>query len=114
MRYRCTALTAGHEYLYVFTYIRIMAKVKLTLSIDKRVIMEAKEKALLDEESISELVERFLESVGRSWADSLRERLGVKQKYVSYEDVMKKRPAGSSSGKIIRELRDERANSVFR
>ncbi len=91
-----------------------MAKTKLTLSIDKDVIKEAKSQAILTDSNISNLVENFLKSVGRSWIDELRSKLDIKEKYVSYEDVIKGRPKGSFSERIIRSMRDGRANRLLR
>lgn len=90
-----------------------MAKTKLTLSIDKDVIKDAKSQSVLTDSSISDLVESFLKSVGRSWIDELRSELGVKEKYVSYNDVIKRRPKGSFSERTIRSMRDARANSLL-
>ncbi len=89
-----------------------MARTKLTLSIDKKVIKEAKTQALLNDSSISDMVEEFLMSIGHSWADELMERLGVKDRYVSYEDVMRRRPKGSDAGKAIRALRYGREKRI--
>ncbi len=91
-----------------------MSKTKLTLSIDRDIIKEAKAQAILTDSSISDMVENFLRSMGRSWADSLREGLGIKRRYVSYDDVIKRRPKGLNAAKLVRAIRDERANSIFR
>ncbi|MDE1860527.1 MAG: hypothetical protein KGH72_02300 [Candidatus Micrarchaeota archaeon] len=90
-----------------------MSKTKLTLSVDKEVIKDAKSQAVLTDSSISDLVEDFLRSVGRSWVDELRAKLKIQEKFVSYEDVIKRRPKGSSSERLIRSMRDDRENRLF-
>jgi hypothetical protein len=91
-----------------------MVKTKLTLSIDKKIIKDAKIQALDKDVSISDIVEEFLKSVGYSWVEELMLKIGIKERYVSYEDVIRRRPRGSgnSSTDIIRRLRDERETHV--
>ncbi len=91
-----------------------MPKTKLTLSIDRDVIKDAKSQAILTDTSLSDLVETFLKSVGRSWVDELRLKLGIKERYVSYEDIIKRRPKGYFSERVIRSMRDDRSNRISR
>jgi hypothetical protein len=91
-----------------------MPKVKLTLTVDKDVVRIAKSRFALQNISISEAVEDLLESYTDYWIERMMNKLGVKKRYVSYRDVIKNRPKGVvDSGKILREMRDARANSVF-
>ena len=89
-----------------------MAKIKLTLSIDEEVLSKAKVRTAAGKKSISEMVEELLESVGGSFSEEIK-RLGLKEKYVSFEEVTRKRKkSGLSAGAVIRELRDERAKKI--
>lgn len=93
-----------------------MTKTKLTLSIDKEIIKDAKKQALSKEVSISGLVEDFLKSIGYSWVDELMTELGVKKRYVSYEDVIRNRPKapkGFDAGKTVREMRYGREKRIL-
>jgi hypothetical protein len=90
-----------------------MAKTKLTLTIEKDIVRQAKSKLALEDKSVSEIVEVLLKSyVTNSWIDELMASLGIKKRYVSYDSVMKNRKRGLDSGKIIRSMRDGRANSI--
>lgn len=90
-----------------------MPKTKLTLTIDKEVIRRAKSRLALEDRSISEVVEILLKSYTVSWIDKLMVDLGIKEKYVSYDSVMKNRKTGLDAGKIVRSMRDARAKNIF-
>lgn len=91
-----------------------MTKVKLTLTIDKDVVRIAKSRFALQNMSISEAVEDLLESYTDYWIERMMKNIGIKKRYVSYSDVVKNRPVGLvDSGKILREMRDARANSLL-
>ncbi len=91
-----------------------MAKTKLTLSIDKAVIKEAKVQALGRDTNVSAMVEDFLKSMAGSWIRGLARKLKIKERYIGYDEVIRSRAAGPDSGKLIRAMRDERQNSVSR
>lgn len=99
--------------VYVYTCI-IMPKTKLTLTIDKDVIRKAKSRLALEDKSISEVVEVLLKSYAISWIDKLMAQLGIKERYLSYDSVIKNRKRGLDAGKIIRSMRDARAKSISR
>jgi hypothetical protein len=89
-----------------------MAKTKLTLSIEKQTIKNAKAQSLKMDETISALVEEFLNSISGSWVTELAKKLNVKERYISSEEVMKGRPNGLDSGKLVREIRNGRWKSI--
>jgi hypothetical protein len=91
-----------------------MVKTKLTLSIDSRTIKNAKLQSIKMDENLSSLVEEFLNSISGSWISDLAKKLSVKERSISFEDVMKGRPNGLDSGKIIRAMRNGRAKSISR
>lgn len=91
-----------------------MTKAKLTLTVDKETIRYAKSRFALEGTSISQVVEDLLKSYTGSWIDKMMEELGVRERHVGYADVVMGRSRGLDAGKLVREMRDARANSVSR
>ncbi len=90
-----------------------MTKDKLTLSIDEELIRTTKAFLARKDMSVSGVVEDFLRSLVTPAAiDRIMDELQIERDYVSFEDVIKNRPAGLDSGKIIREMRNEREKSL--
>jgi hypothetical protein len=89
-----------------------MAKTKLTLSIDEEVIKEAKSESLRRNTDVSTLVEEFLRSISRLRIKEIMLKLGVEERYVSYEEIAKGRPSGLAAEKVIRELRNGREQNI--
>ncbi|MDE1762219.1 MAG: hypothetical protein KGH78_03435 [Candidatus Micrarchaeota archaeon] len=89
-----------------------MAKTKLTLTVDREIIKEAKIESLKNDVSISQLVENLLKSLTTSWIDDLMKRLGISDKYISYEDVIRDRSKGFDAGKAVRLMRYGRGKSI--
>lgn len=85
-----------------------MAKTKLTLSIDRDVVKSAKTHSIKIDSNISTIVEEFLKSITGEWVHDLAKKLGVREHYTSYDDVLKDRPSGLKAEKIIRALRNGR------
>lgn len=92
-----------------------MAKTKLTLSIDEELVREAKAYLARKNQRISPLVEDYLRSlVTVAAVERMMDELGIKRKYVSFEEVMRNRPLGGNAGKMVREMRDEREKGLSR
>ncbi|MGI0141609.1 MAG: DUF6364 family protein [Candidatus Micrarchaeales archaeon] len=89
-----------------------MGKAKLTLTVDKKVIREAKVESAKRNVSISQMVEALLKSMSPSWLDVLMQSLGVKSEYFSYDEIVKNRPKGRDSGKAVREMRYGREKRI--
>lgn len=87
----------------------------MTLSIDEAVLEEAKVGMVRRGESMSAAVEGFLKSLTGYELEEMMDKLGIKKRYLSSEDVVKARrrpPKGMSAEKVIRAMRDARAKSV--
>jgi hypothetical protein len=94
-----------------------MAKMKVTLSLNEEILKEAKAGAALSGESMSGMIEEFLKSTTRYGVEEMMNELGIKKEYTSFEGVVRSRqkaPKGTSAAKIIREMRDDRANRISR
>lgn len=91
-----------------------MRKTKLTLTVDREVINEAKSRLANQNTSISKMVENFLRSYTNSWIDRLMKDLGIKKRYISYESIVRSRRSGADAGKIVRSIRNARAVGISR
>lgn len=92
-----------------------MPKTKLTLSIDDKLILEVKAYLAKRDRGISEVVELFLRDlVTEKELVSMMDALGIEQKYISYEDVVRRRPGGLEASGMVRETRDGREKSISR
>ena len=92
-----------------------MPKTKLTLSIDDKLILEVKAYLAKRDRGISEVVELFLRDlVTEKELVSMMDALGIEQKYISYEDVVRGRPGGLEASGMVRETRDGREKSISR
>jgi len=85
---------------------------KLTLSIDEDLLKEVKSIFARKGDSISRVVEEFLESVVMSkWLEELANTLGYKGLMpLDPFKIPENRPDGVDAAKIIRELRNKRLN----
>ena len=92
-----------------------MTKTKVTLSIDKQVVSQAKVALAKKGENMSEEVERFLESLsGSGDMDKMLSVLGIQRRRVGSEEIEKLRPKGSDAAKAVREMRNARKESISR
>ncbi|MEM0160003.1 MAG: hypothetical protein QXV17_11865 [Candidatus Micrarchaeaceae archaeon] len=92
-----------------------MTKIKVTLSVDKETLMEARSKMIKQGLSLSAAFERLLMSSTKYQLLKLAKDLGIEIRYISFGDVIKRRAKGTaSSGKIIRAMRDERERYISR
>ncbi len=92
-----------------------MSKIKVTLSVSEEVLREAKAGAAMSGESVSGMIEEFLRSITKYGIEEMMGELGIEKEYTSFESVIRSRskaPKGMSAEKIIREMRDARANSI--
>lgn len=92
-----------------------MPKIKVTLSVSEEVLKEAKAGAAMAGVSVSGMIEEFLKSVTKYGIEEMMSELGIKKEYTSFESVIRSRqkaPRGMSAEKVIREMRDARANSL--
>ncbi|MCW6159675.1 MAG: DUF6364 family protein [Candidatus Micrarchaeales archaeon] len=89
-----------------------MAKAKVTLSVDERLLTEARSDMIKRKLSLSSAFESLLKSFTRQEIEDIANSLGIGTGYVSYMDVAKLRKRGGSSGKEVRAMRDERAKSL--
>jgi len=90
-------------------------KKKLTLSIKEDLIDEAKKVAAERGESLSSIVERYLEYlVCIRWIDALVKDLGldVLEPTISSE-IISNRPKGLEAAKVVRELREDRIGRIM-
>ncbi len=92
-----------------------MVKTKLTLSIDEELVREAKAYLARRKQAVSSAVEGFLVSLVTVGAvEKIMDELSIERKFVSYDEVVKNRPAGGDAGKVVRGQRDEREKSLSR
>ena len=90
-----------------------MPRAKVTLSVDEEVLREARPNMVKKGVSMSAAFEEALKSFTTKYElTKLAEALGIKVEYVSYEDVIRRRKKGGDSGKLIRRMRDDRANRI--
>jgi hypothetical protein len=90
------------------------SKTKLTLSVNRYVIKEAKKEFLLRDASMSQMVEDFLKTYSNSWINEMMSTLKIENKYVSYESVIKNRSKGANSESAVRGFRNDRSKNLFR
>ena len=90
-----------------------MAKMKVTLSVDEELLKEARPNITRKGFNMSTAFEEALKSFTTRY-ELLRmaEILGIKIEYISFEDVVRMRKKGGESGKLIRAMRDARANRI--
>lgn len=91
-----------------------MTKVKLTLTVDRELIKEAKIESVRRNVSISQMVEGLLKSLSASWIDGLAKSLDLELKYISSEEITKNRGKGFEAGKAVREMRYGREKRLSR
>jgi len=91
-----------------------LTKRKLTLSISKELIEEAKTYAREAGRSLSDIVEEHLECLAYTrWVDILAEELGVGSLEPSSEnEIPMSRPRGLNAAEVVRELRRGRAKAI--
>lgn len=93
-----------------------MVKTKITLSVEKPVVDNAKMSLLKKGRTLSDYVEKSLRSLSTSEVlDSLCKELNVNCGYISGEDVERNRPnltGKVDSGKEVRKMRDERSSRL--
>lgn len=92
-----------------------MPKTKLTLSIDRELILEVKAYLAKKNRGISEVVEEFLRKlVTEKELLSMMEALGIEREHISYEEVTGGRIGGHNVSELVRETRDGREKSISR
>ena len=90
-----------------------MTKTKVTLSIDKQVVSQAKVALAKKGENMSEEVERFLEALsGSGDMDKMLGVLGIQRRRVGSEEIEKSRPKGLDAAEAVREMRNARKESI--
>ncbi len=91
--------------IYVWEY--VVGKKKVTLSIEERVLREAKVLASLEGKTLGGLVEEYLESLAMSrWLESFAANLGVESlEPTSENEIPSQRPDGFDSAQVVREAR---------
>jgi len=91
-----------------------MGKKKLTLSIRKDLIEEVKKLMAGGGESLSSVVEEYFEYlVSAEWIDALAKDLGFEGlEPTTFSEIPESRPRGLEAAKVVRELRNERAERI--
>ncbi|MGH2638685.1 MAG: type IV toxin-antitoxin system AbiEi family antitoxin domain-containing protein [Rhabdochlamydiaceae bacterium] len=92
-------------------YFKSQISVELWSNLSKKIDTK-KLRGYLDRYNDPEFKKEVMERVGNMRSLDYREmieRLGIKEEYVSYEDVMRLRKKGTDAGKIVRAMRDDRA-----
>lgn len=89
-----------------------MSKVKLTLSVDRDLLKEARLAAVREGRTLSELVEEYLEYLAAdAWLERLAGELGLGPLEPTSEgEVPASRPRGLNAAEVVRELRGGRAS----
>lgn len=98
--------------MYLRIYIS-MARTKVTLSVDQELLREAKSTTVKHGITLSSAFETLLKSFTKREIEEVADALGISIKYVSLEDVVKRRKAGWNAGRAVREMRDARAQSLL-
>lgn len=87
-------------------------KVKLTLSVDEEVLRKAKEYALKNNKTLSELFEESIkEKLVEDEILKISKELGLYVRVTSFRDVSESSPMNKGkllAGEVVREMRDER------
>jgi len=88
---------------------------KLTLSVSKDLLEEAKLFASREGRSLSSIVEGYFEYlVSTMWINALAEELGLGKLEPTVEsEVPELRPTGLDATSIVRELRESRARAIL-
>ena len=93
-----------------------MVKTKITVSVEKQIVDNAKLALLKKRRTLSSFIENSLQSLSTSEVlNDICKELNLDCRYVSGEDVERKRPdltGKVSSETIVREMRDERASRL--
>lgn len=93
-----------------------MGKGKLTLSVEKALVEEAKIYAREAGKSLSEIVEEYLEFlVFTNWCDSIARELGLDKLEPPQDpfEIPRSRPKGLDAAEIVRELRKRRTGAIL-
>ncbi len=93
-----------------------MVKRKLTLSVDDELLKNARVRLVGKGESVSKAVEDLFRSIGDSWIEDLARQFGVKLRYISSEEVIRRRGkirTGLNSTKVLREMREDREKRIL-
>ena len=103
--------------IYVYTSVRLgvklVKKVKVTLSLREDLVKRAKSRLALESRSLSDLVEEFLAVYDTlELLDQLCELLGLEKRFYTSSEVKAGRPLGLKAEDVVRELRDERAERI--
>ncbi len=91
-----------------------MAKRKLTLTVEEKIVDEAKIMAARNGSSLSGIFEEFLEYiVPTKWIDNLARELDLGDlEPVAFSDIPRTRPKGLDSARIVREIRSSRERKL--
>ncbi len=91
-----------------------MTKRKLTLTVEGKLIDEAKSIAVRNGSSLSNIFEELLEYIVPSeWIDNLAKELDLGElEPIMPSDIPKIRPKGLDSAKIVREIRSSRERKL--
>ncbi|PSN83861.1 hypothetical protein B9Q01_03240 [Candidatus Marsarchaeota G1 archaeon OSP_D] len=94
-----------------------MVKTKITVSVDKSVVDNAKIALLKKGKTLSEFIEKSLRSLSTAQIlDDICRELDLNCEYVSYEEVERKRPdlRGKTTSEVeVREIRRERLSRLL-
>jgi len=92
-----------------------MGKVKVTLSLDERLVRRVKSRLALEGKTLSGAVESFLASLDyMGFLNSLAEALDLEREVYSYNDIVAGRPEGFDAEAVVRAMRDEREKNISR
>ena len=92
-----------------------MTKIKVTLSLDERLVKKVKSKLALEGKTLSGTIEKLLANLDHlRFLDGLGEALRLERGVHSFKEVMADRPRGLDAGAVVRELRDEREKRISR
>jgi hypothetical protein len=93
-----------------------MGKRKLTLSVSRDLLEEAKLYAREVGRSLSDIVEEYFEYLASSrWVDALAEELELGELEPAMEsEIPASRPTGLDAARVVRELRKGRVEAILR
>ena len=92
-----------------------MTKTNVTLSVDKQVVAVAKVTLAKKGKNMSEMVEKYLESMsGSGNIEKMFEVLKIQKRRMGSEEVERLRPKGADSERAVREMRNARNKKLSR
>ncbi len=93
----------------------VLAKKKLTLTIDEGILREARSVLSGEGKSLSQVVEEYLRFIASTkWVDEVADELGLGELgLITEAEVKLSRPKGADASEVVREIREKRPEVIL-